>query len=60
MAQRKTYWCLNNVYQQIYSLPDDVGKAGIAAKVEDGILTITLPKVKKEEEKQDGRKIEIG
>lgn len=46
-------------YQQTYSLPEDVDKAGIAAKVEDGILTITLPKVK-EEIKKSGRKIEIG
>ena len=31
--------------------PDDVDKTGIAAKVENGILTVTLPKVKKEEKK---------
>lgn len=47
-------------YQQTYSLPDDVNREGIAAKVEDGILTITLPKIKKEEEKKNGRTIEIG
>lgn len=46
-------------YQQTYSLPDDVDKENIAAKVEDGILTITLPKIKKEEVK-NGRSIEIG
>ena len=38
-------------YQQAYSLPKDVNKEGIAAKVEDGVLTITLPKMKKEEVK---------
>ena len=38
-------------YQQAYSLPEDVQKDGITAKVEDGVLTIVLPKVKKEEVK---------
>ena len=39
-------------YEQTYTLPEDVEKNNIAAKVENGILTITLPKVKKEEKKQ--------
>lgn len=34
-------------YEQKYSLPDDVNEEEINAKVEDGILTIELPKVKK-------------
>ena len=38
-------------YQQAYSLPEDVDRNAIAAKVEDGVLTITLPKMKKEEVK---------
>jgi len=38
-------------YQQTYTLPEDVQKDGISAKVEDGVLTIVLPKVKKEEVK---------
>ena len=38
-------------YEQNYTLPDDVDRNGIAAKVENGILTVTLPKVKKEEKK---------
>ena len=38
-------------YEQNYTLPDDVDKTGIAAKVENGIPTVTLPKVKKEEKK---------
>ena len=46
-------------YQQAYTLPEDVDKNGISAKVEDGVLTIVLPKVKKEEVKVS-RHIEIG
>ena len=46
-------------YQQTYTLPDDVDKTRIAARVSDGILTITLPKMTKEDEKKSGRDIEI-
>lgn len=52
-------FCYSN-YQQTFTLPDDVDKDKIAAKVEDGVLTITLPKVSKEEIKQAQRQIEIG
>ena len=45
-------------YEQNYTLPEDVDKEGIAAKVENGILTVTLPKVKKEE-KKEAKAIEI-
>ena len=31
-------------YEQSYTLPDDVLKDQISAKVEDGILTVTMPK----------------
>ena len=45
-------------YEQNYMLPEDVDKEGIAVKVENGILTVTLPKVKKEE-KKEAKAIEI-
>ena len=45
-------------YQQNYTLPEDVDKDNIAAKVEHGILTVMLPKLKKEEVKVS-RQIEI-
>ncbi|MBO7628857.1 MAG: Hsp20/alpha crystallin family protein [Bacteroidales bacterium] len=45
-------------YEQSYTLPEDVDKENISAKVEHGILTVTLPKVIKEEIKSV-RAIEI-
>ena len=38
-------------YEQNYSLPDDVERDKISAKVEDGILTVTMPKMVKEQKK---------
>ena len=47
-------------YEQTYTLPEDVKRHDIQAKVENGILTITLPKVTKEEKQKNTRAIEIG
>ena len=47
-------------YQQTYVLPDDISKDDIAAKVDNGVLTIIMPKVAKEKEKKIQRRIEVG
>ena len=46
-------------YEQAYTLPEDVDKDNIEAKVENGILTVTLPRVQKEVKKLS-RTINIG
>lgn len=46
-------------FEQTLILPDDVDRNLISAKVEDGVLTVNLPKIKKEEQKVS-RHIEIG
>ena len=46
-------------YQQVYVLPEDVVKDNIAAKVDNGVLTITMPKVNKDEVKKIQRHIDI-
>ena len=47
-------------YEQTLILPDDVNKEHIAAKVADGVLSVTLPKNVKEEEPKVERQITIG
>ena len=47
-------------YEQAYTLPDEVNRDAISAKVEAGILTIELPKLAPEPEKKMDRVIEIG
>ena len=44
-------------YEQTYVLPDDVVRDKISAKVEDGILTITMPKT--EPKKKVTKAIEV-
>ncbi len=46
-------------FEQTLILPDDVNKEEISAKVNDGVLTVSLPKVKKEE-KNVVRQITVG
>ena len=46
-------------YEQTLILPDDVQKESIAARVANGVLTITLPKIKVEEQKV-ARQITVG
>ena len=42
---------------QTLILPEDVDKKKIAAKVENGILTITLPKIEEKEEAKVSQQI---
>ena len=46
-------------YEQTLILPDDVQKENISAKVENGVLTVLLPKIVQEQVKVS-RQIEIG
>lgn len=47
-------------YEQSYVLPDNVERDKISAKVENGVLTIVMPKETKEEQKKNQRQIEVG
>ena len=46
-------------YEQIYTLPEDVEKDNVSAKVENGILTVVMPKITKKEEPKVAKAIEI-
>jgi HSP20 family protein len=46
-------------FKQMLTLPENVKKDAIGAKVENGILTVTLPKFTPEEQKQLAQTIAI-
>ncbi|MGN0061829.1 MAG: Hsp20/alpha crystallin family protein [Alloprevotella sp.] len=46
-------------YQQTYVLPDNIVKDRISARVENGVLTIVMPKATKDEAKKIQRQIDI-
>ncbi|MGM9712972.1 MAG: Hsp20/alpha crystallin family protein [Prevotella sp.] len=46
-------------YQQAYTLPENVDKEKISAKVDNGVLSISLPKLTEKEEAKAQRQIEI-
>lgn len=46
-------------FQQALILPEDVDKANIEAKVENGVLTVSLPKVVVKEEPKVAQQIKI-
>ncbi len=46
-------------YQQAYTLPEDVDKDKISAKVENGVLEILLPKLNPKDEPRSTKKIEV-
>lgn len=47
-------------FEQALSLPADIDKDKIAAKVENGVLTVTIPKDKSKCENKPQKNIEIG
>jgi len=46
-------------FRQSFTLPDNVKKEGIGASVDNGVLTVVLPKLKEEEKKKSCHYIEI-
>ncbi len=46
-------------YSQSYALPENANQEKISAEVNDGVLKIEIPKVAKEEKKDDVKHIEV-
>lgn len=46
-------------YSQSYALPEDANQEKISAEVSDGVLKIEIPKIAKEEKKDDVKHIEV-
>ena len=46
-------------YRQSYALPEDADADNIKANVNDGVLTVEIPKLSKTEKKDDVKRIEV-
>ena len=46
-------------YQQSYTLPEDADREKISAKVENGVLTVNIPKLAPKEEAKATKNIEV-
>lgn len=46
-------------YSQSYALPEDADQEKVSAVVSDGVLKIEIPKLAKEEKKEDVKRIEV-
>ena len=46
-------------YSQSYALPEDADQEKVSAEVTDGVLRVEIPKVAKEEKKDDVKRIEV-
>ena len=46
-------------YSQSYALPEDANQEKVTAEVKNGVLTIEIPKMAKEEEKENVKSIEV-
>lgn len=46
-------------YSQSYALPEDANQEKVTAEVKNGVLTIEIPKMAKEEQKENVKSIEV-
>ena len=46
-------------YSQSYALPEDANQEKVTAEVKNGVLTIEIPKMAKEEKKENVKSIEV-
>ena len=54
---RREFACYH--FNEVYRLPKDVDKQGIGAKVDNGVLTVILPKLSEEAMQKEVKMIEI-
>ena len=50
----------HTTFEKVLTLPEDVEKEKISARVEHGVLTVDLPKIEQKPQAKIGRKVEIG